>query len=362
MNSWRRRLVVVALGVWVAVPAAQAPQSSLAADLERVRAEYGLPAMAAARFTSEGAPDVAAVGVRRAGADVAVTPNDLWHIGSITKSFTSMLVARLVERGELSWTTTLRDLLGDEAGAYGPVTVAHLLGHRSGLPANATPAMLATGTPGGPTDVVAIRRRVTREALKTTPSGPAGTPFLYSNLGYAVLASALETRTGRSWEDQLQAEVLVPLSLTSAGHGPPGIVTELTQPRGHRGGKAPVEPGPFADNPPYMGPAGRLHMTVGDLARWGQIHLRGARAQDGLVTATTFVRMHTPLASDNAYAMGWVRDAGSSSPMVWHNGSNTLWYGFVAFVPGKDLGLAVVSNGGIEARTAVEAFARGVLR
>ncbi len=360
MTSLRRvTLVFLVVGAALAAPRAQTP--TLSSELERVRTAGSLPAIAAARFTSDGITDVAAVGVRKLGAETTVTGDDLWHIGSITKSFTSMLTAVLVERGDLSWTTTLRELVGDGAGAYGSVTVTQLLGHRSGLPANATPQMVAAAT-GPSASVVDIRRRVARAAMATTPTGAPGDVFLYSNLGYTVLASAIETKTGRAWEDLLRTEVLTPLSLTSAGHGPPGVVNELTQPRGHRGGKIPVEPGVFADNPPYMGPAGRLHMTVRDLARWGQLHLSGERGVDGLVKAATFVRLHTPLAADNPYAMGWVSEAGPSSRFIWHNGSNTLWYAFVAFVPEKNQGLAVVTNGGIEARTVVEMFVRTALR
>lgn len=342
---------------------AQAP--TFAAQLDTALADGRLPAIAGARFTAESLTEVVATGVRKRGADQRVTPDDLWHIGSITKSFTSMLTARMVERGDLTWSTTLAELIGAGAGQYGPVTVAHLLSHRSGLPANATAAMLAR-PPGHstttPETVVDVRRRLTVAALATTPGGAPGVPFLYSNLGYTVLASALESKTGRSWEDLLQAEILAPLALTSAGHGAPGVVNELTQPRGHRGGTTPLEPSFLADNPPYMGPAGRLHMTVKDLARWGQTHLAGERGQARLVSPATFARLHTPVGADNPYAMGWVREGGPGATLIWHNGSNTYWYAIVAFIPEKNQGVALVSNGGIEARAVMEPLVRGLLR
>jgi CubicO group peptidase (beta-lactamase class C family) len=324
-----------------------------------------LPALAGLTFTAEALADVAALGVRKRGDDTRVTPDDLWHIGSITKSFTSLLVARMVERGDLAWATTVSELFGTDAGAYGAVTVAQLLGHRSGLPANATAAMLAR--PAGaststPESVVDVRRRVSRAALATTPSGEPGVPFLYSNLGYTVLASALESKTGRSWEDLLQTEILGPLNLASAGHGAPGVMNALTQPRGHRGGTTPLEPSFLADNPPYLGPAGRLHMTVKDLARWGQVHLAAERGQARLVSQATFNTLHTPARTDNPYAMGWVREGGPGAKFIWHNGSNTYWYAIVAFVPEKNRGVALVSNGGIEARTVMEPLVRALLR
>lgn len=56
-------------------------------------------------------------GGRKLGDDTRVTTADLWHIGSVTKTFTSTLVARFVERGDLGWESTLGDLPGQERAA-----------------------------------------------------------------------------------------------------------------------------------------------------------------------------------------------------------------------------------------------------
>ena len=66
----------------------------------------------------------------------AVTANDTFHIGSVTKSMTAIVAAMLVERGKISWTTTIGDSfsdLGDRLHpGYRPVTLEPLLAHRSG--------------------------------------------------------------------------------------------------------------------------------------------------------------------------------------------------------------------------------------
>jgi len=63
----------------------------LAAILEPIRVKYHLPALAGAIFTQDGVVEMAAVGVRKAGTNIPVTTNDLWHLGSDTKVMTSML-------------------------------------------------------------------------------------------------------------------------------------------------------------------------------------------------------------------------------------------------------------------------------
>jgi CubicO group peptidase (beta-lactamase class C family) len=292
-----------------------------------------------------------------------VTPDDLWHIGSITKSFTSLLKSRFVERGQMSWTSTLGDLLGPRAGRFAPVTLSQLLSHRAGLPANVLPGMMAAVAQGAPT-VEVQRQRVIDAALAADPAAAPGAAFLYSNLGYIIAGGIIEAKAKKTWEDLVRDEVLSPMGLASAGNGSPGVPDLITQPRGHRrapsGALTPVEPGAGADNPPYLGPAGRLHMTVGDLARYGQAHLRGERGQDGIVKAGTFQRLHQP-DTGATYAMGWVSQTTPDRRVIWHNGSNTLWYAIVGFNAAADRGVVIVTNGSIGAAQAVDAAAMAAI-
>jgi CubicO group peptidase (beta-lactamase class C family) len=340
----------------------QAQPLTLSALISGARETGNLPAVGGATFTSSsGTPDIAVVGLRKIGADAQVATSDLWHIGSISKSFTSTLIARFVERKHLSWTSTMKELVGERAGAFGDVTIEHLLGHRAGIPANVTPAIMGPASQGGPS-VVELRRRLVTETFKGTPTGAPGTVFLYSSLGYVIAASILEERTGKSWEELIQVEVLTPLGLASAGHGSPGVLNELTQPRGHRNGMTPVEPGPFADNAPYLGPAGRLHMSLADLARWGQEHLRGGRGQDGaLLKAATIARLHQAHPG-GAYALGWVSEPLGDRRLTWHNGSNTMWYAILMLDPAGDRGIVLTTNGGIAASKTLDAAARAWLQ
>ena len=158
----------------------------------------------------------------------------------------------------------------------------------------------------------------------------------------------------------MRREIFLPLGLTSAGFGAPGADNpgEVTQPRGHlsQDGKkmAPVIPGPFGDNLAMLGPAGTVHMSISDLGRWGMEHLRGELGAGTLLETETFQRLHRSQ-GDN-YAYGWVDDEPEwvhGRHTIWHNGSNTMWYALVAFVPDDDIGLAVATNGSIQSSSFV---------
>jgi len=212
----------IAAAIHVAAAPVSSQQSTLTTRLEAVRVAATLPAIGGATFRSSGVMEIAASGLRRLGDKTEVTTGDLWHVGSITKSFTSALVGKFVERGELSWTTTLGDLFGPaRAGKFAPVTLINLLSHRAGLPPNVTPAIAAelrTSSPG----VTEQRQKIADGVFGGEPLSPPGAQYLYSNLDYVVAGAILEMKTKRPWEELVKAEVLEPLKLSSVGFGAPG--------------------------------------------------------------------------------------------------------------------------------------------
>jgi len=109
----------------------------LADVLEFVRQAHGIPALGAVMVHQGRVIEMAAVGERVDGGSEAVTSDDRWHIGSLTKAMTATVVARLAERGELSWNTTaaeaLPDLVGVMRSEYTDVTFTELFSHTSGL-------------------------------------------------------------------------------------------------------------------------------------------------------------------------------------------------------------------------------------
>ena len=149
------------------------------------------------------------------------------------------------------------------------------------------------------------------------PSPPCGERFAYSNVGYTIVGHIAETVADKPYEVLFQHRVFAPLMLTSAGFGPPQGDGPNQQPLGHvvrlRWFRSAMDPFTTrADNSPVMTPAGGVHMTIGDLARYGSVHLEGeSGTSPGLLPQSTWARLHTPFL-DN-YGSGWVRDERDSS-------------------------------------------------
>ncbi|WP_306015574.1 serine hydrolase [Oceanicaulis sp. MMSF_3324] len=321
-------------------------QEDLQAEVETVRTQSGAPAAGLARVTRAGQRSMAVAGVRAVNQDAPVQSDDLWHLGSNTKAMTATLAARLVEAGVLDWDTTLSEALPDieMASVYEQVTLADLLHHRSGLPANiGRLSVLQFLGDDGSRDVQADRVRFAEIVLNQPPATEHGV-FLYSNAGYVIAGLVIEQKAGRPFEALMQDEVFEPLGMESAGWGSPGEVDALDQPRGHAaglfGGLNAREPDERADNPAVLNSAGRAHMSLDDVLDFLLVHLR---QEDGpYLSAESWARLHAPV-GEEAYAMGWgVTPAG----VLGHAGSNTMWMIRSRIDPERGVAAAAVVNDG----------------
>jgi len=320
--------------------------------METIRKKYDLPALAVVVVKDGNICEREAVGVRKIGETTPVTTNDVFHIGSCTKSMTATLAAILIEEGKLRWDTTIAEVFPELKGKmdkqYENVTVEQLLHHRGGVPGEPPPAawLRARQEKGTPMEQ---RREFIEADLALPPEAAPGTKMIYSNQGYAIVGAMLEKITGRDYESLITEKLFKPLHMDTAGFGPPGTVGKVDQPWGHvevLGRMVPVQ----SDNPPAISPAGRVHCSLDDLARFVMLHLRPGT--DGLLKAETVTRLHAAPKdvnienpSDN-YACGWVlfQRPWAGGTALMHNGSNKMWYLVMWLAPEKNFAVIAATN------------------
>ncbi|MEU9250740.1 serine hydrolase domain-containing protein [Streptomyces sp. NPDC048270] len=240
-----------------------------------------------------------------------------YRIGSITKTFTAVLVMRLRDEGLLDLADPLEKHL--PGTGVGEVTIAQLLAHTGGLAAE-TPGEWWERTPG-------VLRPDLADVLGDDPLRHApGSRHHYSNPGYTLLGSLIEVLRGKPWEEALRAEVLEPLGLerTSGSSQAP-----------HAGGWAVhpwadlMMPEPLEDLG-LMAPAGQLWSTTRDLARFADFLLRG---DDRVLGARSVREMRTSAAppepglAEFGYGLGMQLMAQGGRRLAGHSGSLP---GFVA--------------------------------
>ena len=136
-RSWITLLAVVGAAF---LAHAESVTTNSTAIIEAIRKKHDVPALAMVVLKDGQIRDRAATGVRKLGDTTLVTTNDLWHIGSCTKSMTATLAARLVDEEKLTWTTTIAEVFPELKGKMNPqyetVTIEQLVMHRGGVPGN----------------------------------------------------------------------------------------------------------------------------------------------------------------------------------------------------------------------------------
>jgi CubicO group peptidase (beta-lactamase class C family) len=341
--------------------------ADLSAALDTIRRKRKVPCLAALALRGDRTVARGIAGVRSSGSPVLATLDDRFHLGSDTKAMTATVVATLIEAGRLDWSTTVGEVLAASVpamhAAWRPVRMEQLLTHRGGAPADLDADGLWSRLwqrEGTPSDQ---RMQLVRGVVTRPPQVTPGTTYVYSNAGYAIAGAMIEHVTSRAWEDLMRDRLFAPLGITTGGFGAPGTAGVLDQPRGHDLSGKPVEPGPNADNPPAIGPAGTVHMTIGDWARFVVLHSRGDASNPArlprLLKTESFDRLHRPaVGPGERYACGWgVTErpwAKGSGPAdvgrtLTHAGSNTMWYCVAWIAPEKDLAVLIACNQGGDA-------------
>jgi CubicO group peptidase (beta-lactamase class C family) len=345
--------------VSVAMAPGAAPQDAVAItqwkDLDdlagQLLASSDAPAIAIAIVRKGSIVDRAVVGERWIDSGQPVERDDRFHIGSITKSMTATMIGALVEKELLDWSFTVADLLGDMEmrDEYRDVTLEQILQHRGGFPAYTDVSdedMARYNSFRG--TATSIREQFLAEVLMREPEAEAGGDLHYSNAGYVVAALMAERVSARSWERLVQEHVFDVAGMKTAGYGWPATPDRPDQPRGHfrEDGKLRVQEFGEYKLGANIAPAGDVHCSIEDLARYAILHLRGLAGRDKDFDHETIVRLHTPPDPEGqSYAAGWgtgtLPDIGAIHA---HSGSAGTFYANIELYPDLEAALVIATN------------------
>jgi CubicO group peptidase (beta-lactamase class C family) len=202
-------VLVALLGIWF-MPRVPSLSTQLTGDRDLVAKSR--PHLAGALdVVSVAAVDDATISYAGLGAD----ENTVYEIGSITKTFTSALLADAISRGEVTAQTHLGDLLPVRGTPVADVTLAELASHRSGLPRVGTRPtirenlLLLTHRSAFTADLDDLLR-VARSARLTNRGR-----YMYSDLGFALLGEGLASAAHTDYPRLLHQRLLGPLGMTS---------------------------------------------------------------------------------------------------------------------------------------------------
>lgn len=293
-------------------------------------------------------------GVRDNASGEAMTEDTRFPMASITKAFTAMSVALLVEDGLLEWTKPVREyvpeLILNDGYVTEHLTAVDMLSHRSGLPRHDLAAWRL--------DIP--RAEFVRRMRHLKFSASFRERFIYNNLMYYIAPYLVERLAGVEWEEFVRERIFVPLGMTASSFSPdPPAGVEQAGWRTALGYRADRdEEGEFTGlvHVPFgahttlsPGGAGALFSTLADMARWLQLQVNEGALPDGsgrLISKENIGVMHTPHSIApgggvgealhgtriSTYGLGWMIDPYAERTLLHHGGGvegHTLHIGFV---------------------------------
>jgi CubicO group peptidase (beta-lactamase class C family) len=275
-------------------------------------------------------------GERRVMAYGAAKPDSLFEIGSITKTFTGLLLAQMAVQKKLDLRDPIRELLPPGVAAQPKgfeITLLDLATHHSGLP-----GMPDNPPPGG------LREKYTDyhasdlyDFIKRHGVGKTtNTKFLYSNLGFTVLGAALATRARISYPELLQREITGPLGMKDTAISlSPELRGRLMQGYGFD-----RNPTPAWDLDAFAS-AGGIRSTAGDMLTYleAQLHPERTPFSAALIRSQ---RIRDHIAGDIDIALAWMYD--SPAGVYSHNGGTGGFTSYACFDPRRDFAAVVLMN------------------
>ncbi len=287
-------------------------------------------------------------GVKKVFSYGGVKPDSVFEIGSITKTFTGLALAQLVEQKKVKLEEPVRALLpkGTVAQPAGPeITLVDLSAQHSGLPR--LPGNFAPKDPANPYadyDAKALYAFAADHGV-ALPEKPV---FGYSNLGVGLLGQALAVRAGMSYEALIQKEIFAPLGMKESAIAlSPALAKRFVA--GHAAKNAPQ--GAWDLN--ALAGAGAIRSTAGDMliyldAQLHPDHVSGKTAEARTLGAaiTASHEVHGEVSPGMHIALNWFHIDKTGS--FWHNGATGGFSSFAVFDPARDFGVIVLFNRSIE--------------
>jgi len=289
-----------------------------------------------------------------------VTPQTIFDLASISKSFTALGVLLLRDDGLIDLDAPVQHYLPDFQLAdprAQEITVRQLLNQTSGLPGTfSAPLVFHQGDDAMEKMIAALSQvRLNR---------PPGSSFEYANMNYCLLGALIERVAGVPFEDYMKQKIFAPLGMAHTTLYPEEAA-ELDRADGHQ----PMFGLVVTRNMPIFrsaSPAGWVMSSAEDMGRWLIIHLNdGGTAEGQVIPADDIKEVLTPgvlfehKGEEVGYGMGWFIGRGpDDTPLIWHGGDTPNFTTDMILLPDHQLGVVVMVNS--QASTIGHSIAPGV--
>ncbi len=286
----------------------------------------------------------AGFGVTSVENPLPITPDTLFQVGSISKTFTSTLLMQLAEQGRVDLDAPVRKYLKDlklrDESVAQRVTTRHLLTHMGGWVGDYFNDF------GNGDDALG---KMVKSIGRLQQVTPLGSIWSYNNTGFNIASRLVEVVTGKPYEQAAQEMLLDPLGLNMTFYFPSDTLITHRFVMGHhrKGGKVMVSR-PWAIGRAGAG-VGGIISTIRDLLKYARFHMDGGKGERGkrVIQRQSLKAMRIPHAdAGGRRKMGitWFIRQADGLTVFGHGGATNGQQAGLYFVPRKDFALAILTN------------------
>jgi CubicO group peptidase (beta-lactamase class C family) len=267
---------------------------------------------------------------------VAMAPDMVFRLASITKQFTAVAILMLVEQGQLALDDPITRFWPNYPTHAHTITVEHLLTHTSGIRSYTD---MAEWPPLWRKDF-SVQELI--DFFKGQPMQFApGTRWAYNNSGYYLLGAIIEQLSGQSYEQFMQQRIFDRLGMRQSYYDRPTRIIPKRAAGYQNGADGYTNAEYLSMTQPYA--AGALASTVDDLAIWDR-----ALADGTLLQPATLARAWTPYrltdGASTSYGYGWSIGEWQGRQTMEHSGGIHGFATYALRMPAAGVFVALLSN------------------
>ncbi|QHJ12774.1 Beta-lactamase [Paraglaciecola mesophila] len=299
-------------------------------------------------FIEEGKPAKMVVSGKTANNGSAITPQTVFRLASVSKTFTSILMAKMVDENKLSWQTPVKQMTSEyDFDNSKNLQLAHIVGQSSGFSPNAYDNLIEANYPV---------KRVLSMLTDLKPLCSPGECYTYQNTLFGVIEEYFQ-ENNTSYGEQLESEVLRPLSMKGASVGRDGLVAADSWAKPHVAiAKNKWRSVKVNEDYYRFSPAAGVNASGADMVKWvgallgEQPNVIGPQIIDQVTQprVKTKREMHRRLwqryLKDAHYGLGWRVYDFDGHRLNYHGGWVKGYRAAVAFAPDQKVGYFMLMN------------------
>ncbi|MDC8003369.1 serine hydrolase [Aureisphaera galaxeae] len=277
-----------------------------------------------------------AFGMANLELDVAMRPEHVFEIGSITKQFTTVSILMLMEEGKLSLTDEITKFMPDYPTNGKKITVHHLMNHTSGIKSYTEMQSFFSRAREdmSPTELIDVFKN---EPMDFDP----GEQYHYNNSAYIILGHIIEVVSEKTYAEFIEERIFEPLKMKDSYYGSHSTII-----KNRADGYQPTENG--YRNADYLSltlpyAAGSIMSNVDDMLKWQQaLHNNTLISEKSKQLAFTNYKLND--GKPIYYGYGFSVDEVNGTPSIEHGGGIFGYETYAIYVPSKDLYAVILTN------------------